>query len=345
MTEDERGLVGGQERRPGGRLLRGAHAAGYRGRAEIGLRLFGRPGAILERGIDETGADRVDTDALPEPFDRRRFGQRGDRVFAGNIKRGLGKADDTAHGSVVDDGSGALARHRLGLLHPGPENAADIGIEDGVIDIARMVQTVDNEGRPPVYRYGLGGAMSIGYGQPASGISAVASAAAVGNEFLEFGRLEPTVPPIDQMKLQKLLFYAHAWHLALKDAPLFDEDFEAWPWGPVVRDVYFQTKDYGRSPVTRQLTEIRRTGPNPLDFTFVPTRVTDDKVRDFIRQVWDVHKLYTGIRLSNATHAPGEPWTIIRDHYGHLDHKPVIPNHIIQDIFKRKAVYENTAAE
>ena len=65
----------------------------------------------------------------------------------------------------------------------------------------------------------------------------VTSAAAVANEFLALGEKEPRFPPIDQLKLQKLLFYAHAWHLAIKKAPLFDEDFEAWPWGPVVRDI------------------------------------------------------------------------------------------------------------
>ena len=35
------------------------------------------------------------------------------------------------------------------------------------------------------------------------------------------------------MKLQKLCYYAQAWALVWDDAPLFDEDFEAWANGPV----------------------------------------------------------------------------------------------------------------
>ncbi|MGO9794311.1 MAG: Panacea domain-containing protein [Solirubrobacteraceae bacterium] len=40
------------------------------------------------------------------------------------------------------------------------------------------------------------------------------------------------------MKLQKLVYYAQAWHLALHDKPLFREAIEAWANGPVVRELY-----------------------------------------------------------------------------------------------------------
>ena len=33
------------------------------------------------------------------------------------------------------------------------------------------------------------------------------------------------------MKLQKLCYYSQAWSLVWDDAPLFDEDFEAWAMG------------------------------------------------------------------------------------------------------------------
>ena len=44
--------------------------------------------------------------------------------------------------------------------------------------------------------------------------------------------------PVSNLKLQKLLYYAQAWHLAFFGAPLFDEDFEAWVHGPVVPRVF-----------------------------------------------------------------------------------------------------------
>ena len=37
--------------------------------------------------------------------------------------------------------------------------------------------------------------------------------------------------PISNLKLQKLLYYAQAWYLALYDVPLFDDPIEAWVHG------------------------------------------------------------------------------------------------------------------
>lgn len=47
--------------------------------------------------------------------------------------------------------------------------------------------------------------------------------------------------------LQKLVYFAQAWHLAWTGRPLFDEAFEAWPDGPVVRSVYACNR-YGGLP-------------------------------------------------------------------------------------------------
>lgn len=44
--------------------------------------------------------------------------------------------------------------------------------------------------------------------------------------------------PITAMKLQKLVYYAQAWSLALEQEPLFEEPIEAWANGPVVRELF-----------------------------------------------------------------------------------------------------------
>lgn len=40
------------------------------------------------------------------------------------------------------------------------------------------------------------------------------------------------------MKLQKLVYYAQAWHLVWDEEPLFAERIEAWANGPVVPELY-----------------------------------------------------------------------------------------------------------
>jgi uncharacterized phage-associated protein len=44
--------------------------------------------------------------------------------------------------------------------------------------------------------------------------------------------------PVPAMKLQKLVYYAQAWHLVWEDQPLFNERIEAWANGPVVPTLY-----------------------------------------------------------------------------------------------------------
>ena len=51
---------------------------------------------------------------------------------------------------------------------------------------------------------------------------------------------------LDTIKLQKLVYYAQAWHLVWEDYPLFDSRIEAWGIGPVCPDLYakYEGKDY-----------------------------------------------------------------------------------------------------
>lgn len=45
-------------------------------------------------------------------------------------------------------------------------------------------------------------------------------------------------PSVPGMKLQKLLYYAQAWHLAWEGRPLFAERLEAWAQGPVSPHIF-----------------------------------------------------------------------------------------------------------
>lgn len=173
------------------------------------------------------------------------------------------------------------------------------------------------------------------------------SAAAVANEFLAIQEADNSnFPRIDQMKIQKLVFYSHAWYLAVNNGPLFDDDIEAWPWGPVARDVYTAFSSCGRGPITTERAyAITKTGSGFLDYTFSLPPEPSPEVKEFLRNVWESHKSMTGIQLSNATHLPGEPWTIVKNQIGSLDTKPIIPNELIRDVFKAKLakLTENTS--
>ncbi|WP_421778790.1 Panacea domain-containing protein [Ferruginivarius sediminum] len=133
---------------------------------------------------------------------------------------------------------------------------------------------------------------------------------------------------VDQLKLQKLIFYAHAWHLAYELGPLFPDDIEAWPHGPVIRDVYVEFADNGRLPISRLASDFDGTKPS--------TGNAPGRTQQLLNAVWSRYKGYTGIQLSNATHGEGEPWSQIQRAYGSLERKPRIPNELIERTFRRK---------
>ncbi len=165
------------------------------------------------------------------------------------------------------------------------------------------------------------------------------SAAAVANEFLKLQREDPHSPSLDQMKLQKLVYYAHAWHLAINNKPLFDDDIEAWPWGPVVRNLYIEFKDFGAKPITGRTAKIilMDDAGDPSDVRIITPYPPDDQTKKFIKSVWESHKGFSGVQLSNATHAEGEPWSIVSNiKKGDLREKPKIENDLIKSVFRSK---------
>lgn len=54
---------------------------------------------------------------------------------------------------------------------------------------------------------------------------------------------------INNLKLQKLLYYSQAWHATLHGEPLFGESIEAWVHGPVVPSVFREYRDFKWNPI------------------------------------------------------------------------------------------------
>ncbi|MBL8233482.1 MAG: DUF4065 domain-containing protein, partial [Bryobacterales bacterium] len=73
-------------------------------------------------------------------------------------------------------------------------------------------------------------------------------ALAVANRFLALAARDKK--PIDHLKLQKLIYFAHGWYLAFTGSPLLTEHVEAWQYGPVIPTVYHQFKRFGSATIT-----------------------------------------------------------------------------------------------
>ena len=97
--------------------------------------------------------------------------------------------------------------------------------------------------------------------------------------------------PISNLKLQKLLYYAQAWYLALYDVPLFDDPIEAWVHGPVVPSVYGKYKGWSWRPIDIE--------PEEEEF--------DSQTRNHLDEVMDVYGGLSAYDLEKLTHQE-DPW-------------------------------------
>lgn len=136
---------------------------------------------------------------------------------------------------------------------------------------------------------------------------------AVANEFLERGGREQNL--LTPMKLLKLVYIAHGWHLAVSGLPLFPEPVQAWKYGPVVPSLFHEFKVFGGQPITQlaHASDQWTPGAEPsgLDFQvnrpFVPPG--DFNTIRMLEWVWKTYRHKTGPELSELTHKDGTPWS------------------------------------
>lgn len=107
--------------------------------------------------------------------------------------------------------------------------------------------------------------------------------------------------PMSHLKLQKLLYYCQAYHLAYFSEPLFDEDFEAWVHGPVCRDIYDVLK--GKSVLYSDITY----SEYDFDADIALQEIVSSDQFNIVNDVLKTLGSWTGTELENATHSE-QPW-------------------------------------
>ncbi|MDR0811756.1 MAG: DUF4065 domain-containing protein [Paludibacter sp.] len=100
---------------------------------------------------------------------------------------------------------------------------------------------------------------------------------------------------ISNMKLQKLLYYQQGFHLAYFGTPLFNENIEAWMYGPVVLSVYNHYKEWNDKGIEDNIED------NKNIITLQP------KEEALFDEVYKVYDDFSAIGLMNLTHSES-PW-------------------------------------
>ncbi|MGD6873000.1 Panacea domain-containing protein [Sutcliffiella horikoshii] len=134
------------------------------------------------------------------------------------------------------------------------------------------------------------------------------------------------------LKLQKLLYLFYCEYIKkYKDRP-FKEDFYAWPYGPVIKEVYEKYKIYGREILEQEDDNIQIDKEKSFILS-VSSRFTKTpmhhKVVDVLKEVIEEYGELDAFTLVEITHMENGPWDKIFNEGAGKDR--VIPADIIKE--------------
>lgn len=125
----------------------------------------------------------------------------------------------------------------------------------------------------------------------------------VANDFILKAHEENLyLPPT---KLLKLIYFMYGHYMQRTGNQLFDENFQAWDYGPVVPELY--NKIQGQSDIDQFLES-----NDGKYYVTNPNTEYGKKYFSVFDYVWKKYKLYSASRLTFLTHAPNSPWEVTR---------------------------------
>jgi len=118
----------------------------------------------------------------------------------------------------------------------------------------------------------------------------------VANAFLKLAERDGVT--LTNLRLQKLVYIAFGYYVAVFNERMFDDEIQAWYFGPVIPNLYRALKKYGADEVTNYIDE-----EDAIE--------EDSPEMKIIESVWDSYKDFDAIQLSNLTHEEGTPWSAV----------------------------------
>lgn len=121
---------------------------------------------------------------------------------------------------------------------------------------------------------------------------------------------------MSHLKLQKILYYIQALHLAYFEHGIIDDEFEAWLHGPVSRKVYNNIKDL--SVLYAEIAyDVNQWNIGQTPDILIEAQVTSEQ-KELIDEVIEQYGKLTSSQLENLSHSES-PWINARNGYGSAD--------------------------
>jgi uncharacterized phage-associated protein len=130
-------------------------------------------------------------------------------------------------------------------------------------------------------------------------------------------------PNITNLTLNKLLYFAQGHCLAETGEPMFDDDFEAWDFGPVIPKIYHKYKNYGKQNIT---------SCNYLNEEDV---LSEDQL-NILECVLEKYSDFDTSKLVDLTHKRETPWAIATNNGKEIKKHLTLSKEKIKKYFKNQ---------
>ena len=140
--------------------------------------------------------------------------------------------------------------------------------------------------------------------------------------------------PMSHLKLQKLLFYTDALHLAFFDEEVITDSFEAWLHGPVSRKVYNTIRDF--SILYNEIKYENKNEEKTPDI-ILKEELTEEQI-DLIDEVLAEYSKLNHLQLETLSHQE-KPWLEARKGFAPSDKCTVAIDKQLTKVFYKDKVY------
>lgn len=131
------------------------------------------------------------------------------------------------------------------------------------------------------------------------------------------------------LKLQKIVYFCHAWYMVTRGKPLIRHNFEAWEFGPVLPYLYQIFKAFEHQKITDRAYKLDvMTGQRLL------AKIDLDEVEEeTLRNIVSFYSRLSASQLVDQSHIYGGPWHRVWHYKGKVNPGMKIKNNDILSFY------------
>ena len=140
---------------------------------------------------------------------------------------------------------------------------------------------------------------------------------------------------VTNLKLQKLVYIAFGWHTVFGDHDLYQDQIEAWRYGPVLPSLYYKFNGFEDQFIRTRTIENTLLVYSPVEGEIqFPLVIEEDTfIKGFLDILFDVYIKKPAHELVDLTHGKATPW----DKVYVPNAKVEIPKLLIKDYYSKLA--------